>query len=127
MGLNLARADTETLRGLTERLTAGRLFPSGRGFVPFVKGYLDNRLLVAGGPSDQPRPVVAASKPADATSAAGLGSGGKSGSDDPSGASKSPSDCAEIGIGLDRPARDRTEVRRKRDGRYRVNQISGRD
>lgn len=62
MCLHLAVAETTTLRGIVERLPAGRLFPSGKGFVPFVKGDLYDRLLAATGTLDKPRPVAAASK-----------------------------------------------------------------
>lgn len=99
MGLQLAVADTETLRGLAERLPAGRLFPSGKGFVPFVKGDLYDRLLAATGTPDKPRPLAATSKPAEAPPPAGAGSGGKGGPDSPGGAAKAPADWASIGIG----------------------------
>jgi hypothetical protein len=99
MGLHLAVADTETLRDLVKRLPAGRLFPSGKGFVPFVKGDLYDRLLTATGTPDKPRPFTAASKPADVPSPAGASSGGKGGSDGPGGAAKAPNDWTGIGIG----------------------------
>lgn len=75
MGLHVATADTDTLRALADRLPEGRLFPSGRGFVPFVKTDLYDRLLKAIGTPDRPRPVAAAAKPAEGGSGAGAGSG----------------------------------------------------
>ncbi|MFF9550334.1 hypothetical protein [Methylobacterium fujisawaense] len=99
MGLYLARANTELLRDLAARLPAGRLFPSGRGFVPFVKAELYERLLAATGMPDAPMPTRAASKPADAPPPAGAGSGGKGSPDAPGGAAKAPGDWASIGIG----------------------------
>ena len=99
MGLNLAVADTEILRGLAERLPAGRLFASGKGFVPFVKASFYERLLAATGTPDKLTPVKAASKPGDAPLKAGAGSNGKGNPDSPGGAAKAPVDWASIGIG----------------------------
>ncbi|MCJ2086450.1 hypothetical protein MKK88_10660 [Methylobacterium sp. E-005] len=99
MDLRLARADTEALRDLAARLPAGRLFPSGRGFVPFVKAELYERLLAATGTPDTPLPVRVASKPVDAPPPARTGSNGQGGPDAPGGAAKRPVDWAGIGIG----------------------------
>ena len=99
MGLHHAHADTDALRDLAARLPAGRLFPSGRGFVPFVKADLYERLLAATGTPDAPMPVRPASKPADATPPACAGSGSQGGPDAPGGAAKRPVDWAGIGIG----------------------------
>lgn len=99
MGLHLGAADTAALRDLAARLPAGRLFPSGKGFVPFVKADLYNQLLATTGNSDKPIPAKAASKPAEAPPPAGAGSGSKGGADAPGGAPKAPGDWASIGIG----------------------------
>lgn len=99
MGLYCAVADTDALRDLVARLPTGRLFPSGRAFVPFVKADLYDRLLAATGTPDKPKPVAAASKAAEAPPAAGAGAGGKGGPDSPGGAAKAPSDWAGIGVG----------------------------
>lgn len=53
MGQHLAAADAETLHGFAARLPVGRLFPSGKGFVPFVKGDIYDRLLAATGTPGQ--------------------------------------------------------------------------
>ncbi|CAO4194103.1 hypothetical protein [Methylorubrum extorquens] len=99
MDLHLANADTEGLRDLAARLPAGRLFPSGRGFVPFVQADLYARLLAATGAPDTPTPVRAAGKPADAPPPASAGSGGKGSPDALGGAPKAPGDWTAIGIG----------------------------
>ena len=99
MGLYRAVADTDALRDLAGRLPVGRVFPSGRGFVPFVKADLYARLHAATGTPDTPMPARAASKPADAPPPAGAGSGGHGSPDTPGGAAKAPSDWASIGIG----------------------------
>ncbi|MBB2962535.1 hypothetical protein [Methylobacterium sp. R2-1] len=99
MGLHLGVADTAALRDLANRFPAGRLFPSGKGFVPFVKADLYARLLAATGTPDTPMPGKAAGKPADAPPPTGAGSGGKGSPDAPGGAPKAPNDWAAIGIG----------------------------
>lgn len=99
MGLHLGTADTDALHELATHLPAGRLFASGRGFVPFVKADLYNQLLAATGTPDTSMPIRATGKPAEAPPQAGAGSGGKGGADDPGGAPKAPGDWAAIGIG----------------------------
>ncbi|CAO4194022.1 hypothetical protein [Methylorubrum extorquens] len=99
MGLHLATADTEVLRDFATRLPAGRLFPSGKGFVPFVKADLYERLLAATGTLDMPIPARASGKAGDAPPPAGAGSGGKGSPDAPGGAPKAPSDWASIKVG----------------------------
>ncbi|KQQ01895.1 hypothetical protein ASF59_02785 [Methylobacterium sp. Leaf121] len=99
MGLHLATADTEVLRDFATRLPAGRLFPSGKGFVPFVKADLYERLLAATGTLGMPMPARASGKAGDAPPPAGAGSAGKGGADAPGGAPKAPRDWAAIGIG----------------------------
>ncbi|CAO4178313.1 hypothetical protein CLBKND_03186 [Methylorubrum aminovorans] len=99
MGLHLARANTEMLRDLATRLPAGRLFPSGKGFVPFVKADLYERLLAATGTVDMPMPARASGKAGDAPPPAGAGSGGKGSPDAPGGAPKAPTDWAGIKVG----------------------------
>lgn len=99
MGLHLGAVDTVALRDLATRLPPGRLFPSGKGFVPFVKADLYKQLLAATGTSDMPMPVRAVGKGSDALSPTGAGSGGKGAPDAPGGAPKAPRDWAGIGIG----------------------------
>lgn len=99
MGLHFNAADTAALRELATRLPAGRLFTSGKGFVPFVKADLYNQLLAATGTPDMPMPVSAAGKAADGPPPADRGSGGKGGADAPGGGPKAPGDWAAIGIG----------------------------
>ncbi|KQO91285.1 hypothetical protein ASF33_17840 [Methylobacterium sp. Leaf92] len=99
MGLHLGAADTAALRDLAVRLPAGRLFPSGKGFVPFVKTDLYNQLLAATGTPDTPMPNRATGKASDAPPPTGAGSGGKGNPDAPGGAPKAPGDWTAIGIG----------------------------
>lgn len=99
MGLHLGVADTAALRDLAIRLPAGRLFSSGKGFVPFVKADLYNQLLVAAGTPDMPMPFRATGKAANGPPPTDAGSGGKGGADTPGGAPKAPGDWAAIGIG----------------------------
>lgn len=99
MSLNRAVADTDALPDLAARLPAGRLFPSGRGFVPFVKADLYAHLLAATGTADTPVPISAVSKPADAPPPAEASSAGKGGPDAPGGAPKAPVDWAGIKVG----------------------------
>ncbi|ARO57150.1 hypothetical protein B2G69_25300 [Methylorubrum zatmanii] len=99
MDLHFGAADTAALRDLATRLPAGRLFPSGKGFVPFVKADLYNQLLAATTAPDMPMPVSAAGKPTDAIPPAGAGSGSKGGPDAPGDAPKAPGDWAGIKVG----------------------------
>lgn len=99
MGLHFGEADTNALRELATRLPVGRLFSSGKGFVPFVKADLYDRLLAATGTPDKPMPVSAAGRAADGPPPAEAGSSGKGGADAPGGAPKAPVDWAAIGIG----------------------------
>lgn len=105
MGLHLAVADTETLHGLAERLPAGRLFPSGKGFVPFVEAGIYERLLAATGTANKPIPIKATSKPADGGGGVGAGqgrSGGGAGAGDQPATragAKAPANLSEIGLG----------------------------
>lgn len=99
MCLHHAIANTDALRDLAARLPAGRLFPSGRGFVPFVKAELYERLLAATVTADTPLPVRAVSKAADAPPPAGAGSGSKGSPDAPGGTPKAPGDWAGIKVG----------------------------
>jgi len=105
MDLYFVAAETEALRGLAAKLPAGRLFPSGKGFVPFVKATLYDRLLATTGIDDAPRPAKAASKPAEgeASSEGGSGGGaGGAGAGGPAGKGpvpKRPTHWDDIGIG----------------------------
>ncbi|WIU42130.1 hypothetical protein KQ926_04010 [Methylorubrum extorquens] len=99
MNLNRAVAETKVLRDLADCLPTGRLFPSGRGFVPFVKADLYERLLAATGTLDMPMPARASGKAGDAPPPAGASSGGKGSPDAPGGAPKAPSDWAGIKVG----------------------------
>ena len=104
MGLRFVAAENQALLDLGTKLPAGRLFESGRGFVPFVKATLYDRLVAATGTTDAPRPAKAASKPAEAggSTVGGQGRGaGGSGAGDPAGggAPQRPTDWPEIGKG----------------------------
>lgn len=105
MGLYFVAAETELLRDLAAKLPSGRLFASGRGFVPFVKAELYNRLFAATGTPDTPRPVRATSKPTEGGASAGGGSGSGpdgAGAGGPAGKGpvpKHPTNWDEIGIG----------------------------
>ena len=64
MGMAAVEANTEALRGLAGQLPAGRVFASGRAFVPFVKGGLYSQLAAHLPAGVGPRPVEAGTIPA---------------------------------------------------------------
>ncbi|KQU25488.1 hypothetical protein ASG63_20470 [Methylobacterium sp. Leaf94] len=105
MGFRFAAADTDALRDLATCLPAGRLFSSGKGFVPFVKTSLYERLLAATGTADKPMPMKAHTKPADGGGAPGAGQGrggGGAGAGDPPATragAKAPASLSEVGLG----------------------------
>ncbi|MBB2963517.1 hypothetical protein [Methylobacterium sp. R2-1] len=90
---------TEALRSLADDLPRGRLFASGKAFVPFCSAKAFADMLAAAGLPDTPTPVRAAGKAAGAPPPAGASSGGKGSPDAPGGAPKAPSDWSAIGIG----------------------------
>ncbi len=47
MDFYFVRADNDVLRALAAKLPAGRVFESGRAFVPFIKAALYEQLLAA--------------------------------------------------------------------------------
>nr|BAT27373.1 hypothetical protein [Aureimonas frigidaquae] len=88
MGMRSLPADTEALQTIAARLPHGRIFPSGKAFVPFVKAALYEQLagmlpkgeaaplrLVAGANGKVAGPAKNAVK----ASAVGAGSGGRGG------------------------------------------------
>lgn len=105
MGFRFAAADTDALRDLATCLPAGRLFSSGKGFVPFVKSSVYERLLAATGMADKPMPMKATSKPADGGGGAGAGQGrggGGAGAGGPPATRagvKAPTSLSEVGLG----------------------------
>ncbi|GJE48413.1 hypothetical protein GOFOIKOB_1442 [Methylobacterium tardum] len=92
MGLHTL-VGTEAHQSLATSLPQGRLFKSGKAFVPFCSARMFADLLAAAGLRDAP-PVKAANKAVEAPSAptGGLGSGGAAGG--AGGASKPPGDAA---------------------------------
>lgn len=102
MGLH-AFGVTEEHRPLAAGLPPGRLFESGKAFVPFCTGKAFTALLAAAGLPDTPPPVraagKAADKPTEARPPAGAGAGGGGGPDRSDGAAKRPADWSGIGIG----------------------------
>lgn len=86
-------------RALASSLPRGRMFESGRAFVPFCSAQTFARLLDAAGLPDTPVPARAAAKPASAPSASAAGNPGGGATGGPGAPSKPPFDWADIGIG----------------------------
>ena len=59
MGLRVLRLETDEHRALGAKLAAGRVFESGRAFVPFVKGALFQQLDAVAEAFTPPRPAEA--------------------------------------------------------------------
>ncbi|MGT2481235.1 hypothetical protein ACU4GR_25895 [Methylobacterium oryzae CBMB20] len=103
------------LRDLAAKLQAGRLFGSGRAFVPFVKAALFDRLLAVAGIPAAPRPAKAAAKPAEAGGIRGGGHGrgacGSGAGEPPAtrAGAKAPPGWSQIGIGSRVLAEDEAE------------------
>lgn len=86
-------------RALASSLPKGRVFESGRAFVPFCSAQTFARLLDAAGLHDTPVPVRAAAKPASTPPASAAGNPGGGATGGPGAPSKPPFDWADIGIG----------------------------
>lgn len=86
-------------RALASSLPKGRVFESGRAFVPFCSIQTFARLLEAAGLPDLPTPVRAAAKPASTPPAAAAGNPGGGATGSPGAPSKPPFDWVDIGIG----------------------------
>ena len=86
-------------RALASSLPKGRVFESGRAFVPFCSTQTFARLLEAAGLADTPLPARAAAKPAEPPPPPESSQGGGAPAGGAGGAAKLPFDWAEIGIG----------------------------
>lgn len=98
MGMHVLEISDDTHHSLAAGLPQGRLFGSGKAFVPFVKAEVFDRLVAAAGLPDVAVPVRASGKAAGAPPA----SGGGTGSPNPGGAGggpRSPTDWPEIARG----------------------------
>jgi hypothetical protein len=99
MGMHVLAVSNDEHRTLADGLPLGRVFESGRAFVPFVKADLFDRLMAAAGLPNPPQPIRAAAKPAGSPPTS---KGDQGSSDKPEGAGgphKPPCDWADIGIG----------------------------
>lgn len=86
-------------QALAASLPRGRVFESGRAFVPFCSAQTFTRLLDAAGPIDMPVPLQAAGKPAEPPPAPVGSQGIGAGAGGAGGAAKPPFDWADIAIG----------------------------
>lgn len=84
---------------LASSLPRGRVFESGRAFVPFCSKAAFERLLAAAGLPDTPTPIKAAGKPAEPPPAPTGNNGGGGAAGGAGGAAKPPFDWADIAIG----------------------------
>lgn len=105
MDFYLITADTNALRELAAKLSAGRLFASGKALVPFCSGPLYDQMLATAGIPITPRRIKAASKAPEAGASAGAGPGsgaGGAGAGNPPATragAKAPGDWSQIGLG----------------------------
>ncbi|MHC2018947.1 hypothetical protein [Methylobacterium sp. CM6247] len=96
MGMHVLEISDDTYRRLAAGLPQGRLFESGKAFVPFVKAEVFERLVAAAGLPDVAVPVRASGKAASAPPASGGGASSASGAGGPGGRFKAPTDWHEI-------------------------------
>ncbi|WP_036281124.1 hypothetical protein [Methylocystis sp. ATCC 49242] len=75
MGMRVVKLDTAELKALAAKLPRGKVFASGRAFVPFVKASLYASIVAAAGlPAKSPKPArMATASPPDGHSGAGGG------------------------------------------------------
>ena len=73
MGMHVLEISDDTHQSLAAGLPQGRLFGSGKAFVPFVKAEVFDRLVAAAGLPDVAPPVRAAGKATGAPPASGGG------------------------------------------------------
>ena len=103
MGMRVLRVDSDELVKLAAGLPAGRVFASGRGFVPFVKAELFAKLEAAPGaftparPPDAPEPGP--SKPKGGRSAGTSADPAGDPPDAAGGSARKPVDYGSIGVG----------------------------
>ncbi|WP_227440301.1 hypothetical protein [Methylobacterium sp. W2] len=71
MGMHVLEISDDTHQSLAAGLPQGRLFGSGKAFVPFVKAEVFDRLVAAAGLPDVDPPVRAAGKAASAPPSSG--------------------------------------------------------
>ncbi|MHC2017700.1 hypothetical protein [Methylobacterium sp. CM6247] len=96
MGMNVLEISDDTHHSLAAGLPQGRLFESGKAFVPFVKAEVFDRLVAAAGLPDVAPPVRASGKATGAPPSSGGGASGASGAGAPGGRFKAPADWPEI-------------------------------
>ncbi|WP_036283948.1 hypothetical protein [Methylocystis sp. ATCC 49242] len=75
MGMRVVKLETAELKALAAKLPRGKVFASGRAFVPFVKASLYASIVAAAGlPAKSPKPArMATASPLDGHSGAGGG------------------------------------------------------
>ncbi|MHC1999208.1 hypothetical protein ACYQR9_02040 [Methylobacterium sp. CM6241] len=96
MGMHVLEISNDTHHSLAVGLPQGRLFESGKAFVPFVKAEVFDRLVAAAGLPDIAAPVMASAKAAGAPPASGGGASGDAGAGGPGGRFKAPADWPGI-------------------------------
>jgi hypothetical protein len=96
MGMHVLEISDDTHQSLAAGLPHGRLFESGKAFVPFVKAEVFSRLVAAAGLPDDAVPVRASSKATGAPPSSGGGASGASGAGGPGGRFKVPADWPGI-------------------------------
>ena len=96
MGMHVLEISDDTHHSLADGLPQGRLFGSGKAFVPFVKAEVFDRLVAAAGLPDAAVPVRASGKATSAPPASGGGASGAAGGGGPGGHFKAPTDWPEI-------------------------------
>ncbi|ESZ78381.1 hypothetical protein [Mesorhizobium sp. L103C105A0] len=74
MGMHSHRVEPGEADDIVMRLPAGKLFDSGKAFVPFVKGELYTRIVTLAGVADEPRPHSAGANDPDSPENASAGS-----------------------------------------------------
>ncbi|GJE12239.1 hypothetical protein [Methylobacterium longum] len=98
MGLHALAVGKEH-HALATGLARGRLFASGKAFVPFCAAGAFARLMATAGLPDMPMPLKAAGKATSAPSPAATQSGAIGGTDGSGGPPSAPRDWSAIGIG----------------------------
>ncbi|TXN27790.1 hypothetical protein FV220_10135 [Methylobacterium sp. WL19] len=96
MGMHVIEISDDTQHSLAAGLPKGRLFGSGKAFVPFVKAEVFDRLVAAAGLPDVAVPIRASGKAASAPPASRGRASGDAGAGGPGGRFKAPVDWPEI-------------------------------
>lgn len=96
MGMHVLEISDDTHHSLAAGLPQGRLFGSGKAFVPFVKAEVFDSLVAAAGLPDITVPISASGKAASAPPASGGGASGAAGAGGPGGRFKAPADWPGI-------------------------------